>query len=164
MPQVSFVADVFVPKLGVGTGLVIMSFRACALGRAKCCPIIEGYERAFGLEGPTTLSDMHNLTSVLGNDGRRKLTITAPGCARLTADELSIVAMFAAAQADDAAGRDAHLLWLLAKSPGKQVSALVSRIADTFARHGLRIKAPPAVVQTRMPPREALIVQDGGRA
>lgn len=164
MPNVSFVADVFVPQLGVGAGLVMMSFRACALGRAKCCMIIEGYERAFGLEGPATLSDMHDLTSVLGNDGRRKLTITAPGCARLTADELSIVAMFAAAQADDAAGRDAHLLWLLAKSPGKQVSTLVSRIAGTFARHGLNIKAPPAVVQTRMPPREMLIVQDGGHA
>ena len=164
MPHVSFVAGVLVPKLGLGTGLVMMSFRACALGRTECCAIVEGYERAFGLDGPATLSDMQNLTSVLGNDGRRKLTITAPGCARITADELSIVAMFAAAQADDAAGRDAHLLWLLAKSPGRQVSALVSRIADTFGRHGLHIKAPPAVVQIRVPPREALIVQDGGRA
>ena len=159
-----FVADVHVPQLGTGAGLALWGFRVCALRGIKCCAIVQGFKSAFGDEAPSVLSDMLAFARVVGFDGRRKVTVALPDCTRVTADEISITAMFAAAQAQDAGARDAHLLWILARSPTDEVSQLVARIADAFARQGLRIMAPPTVARTRASQRPSLSVAAGGRA
>ena len=159
-----FVSDTYVPRLGVGTGLALWGFRVCALRGVRCCAIVQGFRRAFGDEAPGVLSDMLAFARVVGFDGRRKVTVALPDCARVTADEVSITAMFAAAQAQDAGARDAHLLWILARSPTDEVSQLVARIADAFARQGLRIAAPPTAARTKASERPSLSVAAGGRA
>lgn len=159
-----FVSDTYVPRLGAGTGLALWGFRVCALRGVRCCAIVQGFRRAFGDEAPGVLSDMLAFARVVGFDGRRKVTLGKPDCARMTADEVSIAAMFAAAQAHDAAARDAHLLWILAKPPTDEVCELVTRIADAFAAQGLRIVPPPAVVATQAAAKPSLSVAAGGRA
>lgn len=154
MPGGSFVSNFTLPELGIGAGFALWGFRGCALRCSGCCAMIQGFERAFGEEAGTVLSGMRTLVRAIGYDGRRKVTLSKPGCARVTADEISIAAMFAAAQTHNTAARDAHLVWLLARQPSQELSDLATRIADSFVRAGLRIVAPAAEVgpQAAAPP------------
>ena len=159
----SFLDDTYLPELGKGSGLAIWGFRACAMGGAGCCTIVRGFEHAFGGDGPPMLGHMLALARFIGHDGRRKVSLAMPGCARITRDELSILTVFAAAQMHDDALRDAHLTWLTARSPDHATADLVDSLAGAFARHGYDI-ALPQPVMSRPARTGTLMAVDGGRA
>lgn len=141
----NFLEDTYLPELGLGAGIAIWGFRACAMGGAGCCTIIRGFERAFGADGAPLLGEMLALARFIGHDGRRKVSLAMPGCARITRDELSLLTVFSAAQMQDEALRDAHLTWLTARSPCTAVCSLTDHIAKSFALHGYDITLPRAV-------------------
>ncbi|MEO0550454.1 MAG: hypothetical protein AAFZ91_11085 [Pseudomonadota bacterium] len=142
MSESGFLHGIHIPDLGLGAGIALWSFRACARGGAKCCSIIRGFEKTFGGDGPNALASMLEFTKSLGNDGRRSILLATPGCARVTADELSVVACLSAAQSKDSALCDAHLSWLFAGAPPQDFSETVFHIADYFSAYGLRVIAP----------------------
>lgn len=161
MTSDGFLVDVFLPELGLGAGVALWSFRACARGGAKCCAIVRGFQETFGDRGPKALDQVIALTKTLGTDGGRYIKLAMPGCARVTADELSIVAVLSSAQARDRALCDAHLSWLLAGPPPQALSDTAHEIADHFSMSGLQIIAPNLEIKTQRPPSRRLAVVPG---
>lgn len=159
----TFVTDTYLPELGKASGLAIWGFRACAMGGAGCCTIVRGFENAFDTDGAPVLGHMLAMARFIGHDGRRKVSLAMPGCARITRDELSLLTVFAAAQMHDEALRDAHLTWLTAKSPDTAIISLADSIASTFAHHGYDIALPYPMIN-RPPRAGTLHAVAGGRA
>ena len=87
-----------------------------------------------------------------------------PGCARLSGDELSIVACLAAAQTGDRALADAHLSWLMARPADDELTGTVADIASEFAGVGLYIDMPDIAVSRPRARRTPFSVVSGGRA
>lgn len=160
----AFVEGLSVPELGFAAGFALWGFRACARGQVMCCAVIHGFERVFGDDAPNVLAALFSLSSLLGARGRRKIGLAAPGCAGVTSDELSLAALFAAAQAGDGERRDAHLAWLFAgRGPDAAVRS-VDRLGLLFTKHGLALRSPDLTLSA--PPRAAagLVAHAGGRA
>ena len=168
MSAAQFINDLYLPDLGIGTGFALWGFRACASGKSRCQAVSQGYERAFGHDAPGALADMLSLVRCLGRAGRRKISIAPPGCARMTADEVSIAAMLSAAQRRHDEERDAHATWLLAQAPVTDTLSLVDRIADLFSVYDMTLTAP--LSEFAMPlagsraPALALVHSAAGRA
>lgn len=164
----SFVEGVFLPDLGLGTGIAIWGFRACASGHSQCPPVTKGFDRVFGDRGPEALADVLQLARIFGFEGRRTISIALPGCGRMTADELSMAAMLAAAQqgADDE--RDNHATWLLGQRPRDHVCDVVERIAETFGEYDLAMAKPDVTITCNRTLADghmtALFALEGGRA
>lgn len=145
MSESGFLEDVYLPELGMGAGTAIWGFRACALGHAKCCCLVRGFEQLFGPDdGGPMLGDMLKLARNLGHEGRRKIKLAMPGCAKVSHDETSLLQAFEASQACDVALRDAHLSWLYACPAPQEALALTERLAMGFMKHALMIEAPKA--------------------
>lgn len=163
-----FVDGVFLPDFGLGTGIAVWGFRACASGHGRCPPVTRGFDEAFGARGPEALADIMQLVRIFGFAGRRQISIAMPGCGRMTADELSMAAMLAAAQAGHREERDAHATWLFGCRPQPHVGDVVDRIAHLFAEYELQMDRPDVTVDIvntppdRVPP--ALVALQGGRA
>lgn len=162
----AFVDGITVPDLGFAAGMALWGFRACARGQVMCCAVIHGFERVFGDDAPMALAALYALSRTLGTRGRRTVSLAAPGCAGVTADELSLAALFAAGQAGDAEKRDAHLAWLFAGGAPAAAARAADRLGLVFAKHGLAIRAPDLAVSAPAPTprRGTLTVHAGGRA
>lgn len=163
MRDSAFVTDTYLPDLGTGSGIAIWGFRACAMGGAGCCTIVRGFENAFAGDGAPVLGSMLALARFIGHDGRRKVSLAMPGCARITRDELSLLAAFGAAQMQDEALRDAHLTWLTARAPDEAMTSVTDHIAVSFLIHGYQIGLPEAPPQ-RAPRPGTLRALAAGRA
>lgn len=163
-----FVDGVFLPDFGLGTGIALWGFRACASGHSRCWAITNGYEKIFGTRGPEALADVLQLARIFGFEGRRKISVATPGCGRLTADELSMAAMFAAAQLGEEEERDSHVTWLFGRRPAAHVGKVVDRIAEIFLDYDLHMGKPDVTVTFCKGLHEGhardLMVLDGGRA
>lgn len=144
----AFVRGLTVPELGFGAGFALWGFRACARGQVMCCAVIHGFERMFGDDAPAVLSNLLALARMMGGKGRRKIGLAMPGCAGVTADEVSVAALLAAAQAGETEKRDAHLAWLFAGPAPEAASAAADRVGRLFLKHGLSLRAPEAALPT----------------
>ena len=157
--------DVLLPELGTGAGIAVWGFRACARGGAGCCAVINGFAHAFGpMIGPVVLERMLDFARHVGHRGGRTVALAMPGCARLSGDELSILACLAAAQTGDRALTEAHLSWLMARPADEELTATVAEIASEFAGVGLHIDMPNVAVSRPRARRTVLSVVAGGRA
>lgn len=130
-----FIENKLITDLGFGSGFALWGFRAIASGKTECRHFTVGFNRAFSIDndvirsqhGGTTgrlaMNALKSFSYQLGTLGKRKIILSSSGTLNVTADELSIIAALAAAQA----GRDdvchLHLTWLLAHSD------------TTYARH-----------------------------
>lgn len=141
MGQHSF-SDIFLPDLGPASGLIILGFRSHAFGCSDRCCVRSGFGAALGQDADEALGDLLVFTRIISAEGSRRIGLTAPGCARMTADELSVICAFAAAQAWDTVARDIHLKRLLAGPIPASLPILVTRLSDTFAGHGLAFEVP----------------------
>ena len=161
-----YLDDLTTEDLGFGAGFVLWGFRACARGKAQCPVIVRGYHQMFGEVGLCVLTALLGFARVLGVEGRRTLTLAAPGSARMTADELSIVAAFAAAQARETDKLDAHLAWLMAGAPHGKATMAADHIGHHFAARGLEIRSPQLEASPMIPATASagFVVHAGGRA
>ena len=121
---------------------MILGFRAHAFGHSDCCAVQSGYKAALSQDADAVLAELLVFARLMGHEGHRKISLTAPGCCRLTRDEVSIAGAFHAAQAWDEFDLDAHLSWLLAGPVPRRIMNVVTSIADSFAGHGLAFEAP----------------------
>lgn len=137
-------SDIVLPELGHATGLALLGFRAFAFGKEGCFCVQNGYRQALGADSKGALEAMGRLVSALAKEGRRRVMLSAPGCGRLTRDEVSITCALAAAQAWDSGALDAHLSWLLATTVPPLVADAATDIGDVFAAQGLAFTAPEA--------------------
>lgn len=160
----AFVDGMSVPELGFASGFALWGFRACARGQVMCCAVIHGFERVFDDDAPAVLANLLALARMMGGKGRRKIGLAMPGCAGITADELSLAALLAAAQTGEAEKRDAHLAWLFAGPAPANAAAAADSIGALFFKRGLMMRAPDLVVSAPMAGVPDLRVHAGGRA
>ncbi|MEO1043723.1 MAG: hypothetical protein AAFX52_15690 [Pseudomonadota bacterium] len=137
-------SDVTLPELGTGTGLVLIGFRASVFGQAGCFCVQSGFAASFGQDARPILVDILTCARVLGEEGTRKIGLSAPGQSRMTRDEVSLVCAFSAAQAWDHVALAAHLSWLADRPAAPRLIEVITTIADDFAGFGLAIHAPLA--------------------
>ena len=160
----TFVGGVTLPGLGTGAGFALRSFRAMASGCNGCNVLCRGFDRAFGDNGPRAFDEMRQFTKLLGNAGARRIHLALSGCCRVTADELSVVAVLAAAQDHEYERCKAHLCWLMGgREDGAAVTA-ACRIASVFRVAGLQINAPSIELLMETKPRRGTVLSEVGHA
>ena len=138
----TFISSMRMPDIGSGAGYALWAFRASAIGHSNCPALVKGYAEAFGDLGRLALGGVRLLAHELGTTGGRRVSIAAPGCCRVTADELSIVALLSGAQSNDDALCDAHLAWLLCGGDPSMARAAAASIGSVFLRAGFFISRP----------------------
>ena len=136
--------------LSHGEHMLLWAFRAAAFGAGDCRLVRRQFEESCGPLGIEALTALTVFVRELGLSGRRKITLAAPGSYRLTRDEQSVLALFAAAQAEDYARLDAHLAWLLADDPRAPFPAAACLVAQALAMSGYVLRLPP--IEAARPP------------
>ena len=82
--------------LSHGEHMLLWAFRAAAFGAGDCRLVRRQFEESCGPLGIEALTALTVFVRELGLSGRRKITLAAPGSYRLTRDEQSVLALFAA--------------------------------------------------------------------
>lgn len=142
MPQPDPAAPDRLDELLQGEHMVLWAFRAIAMGAADCRLVRRQFDIACGPAGSEALAALNVFVRELGLNGRRKVTLAAPGSARVTQDEQLILAIFAAAQAEDYGRLEAHLAWLLADTPRRPFAAAACLTAQALGMNGFILRLP----------------------
>ena len=136
--------------LSHGEHMLLWAFRAAAFGAGDCRLVRRQFEESCGPLGIEALTALTVFVRELGLSGRRKITLAAPGSYRLTRDEQSVLALFAAAQAEDYARLDAHLAWLLGDDPRAPFPAAACLVAQALSMRGYVLRLP--TIEAARPP------------
>ena len=131
------------PQLGCGAGYALWAFRAAAMGHFDCPALVRGFDRLFEDQSAAARSALLHFTRTIGTHGHRRISLAEPGCCGVTSDELSVVAVLAAAQRKDDKRRDAHLLWLLGRRDFPVAATTADAVGAAFKTVGLAIDQPP---------------------
>ncbi len=146
-------APLTLPQLSFGAGFALWGFRACASGRGGCSSLIRGYQNTLGHDGLAALEALLTLAQALGFEGRRKVTLGAPGLLHPTHDEMTLISALAGAQSGQGAARDAALRCLFAADPPLEAVMAADALGAVFTCHGLEIETPE--LQLGPPPQIA---------
>jgi len=134
--------DMTLPDLGIAAGMAVWGFRAAVMGTAGCHVVRWGFEQALAEDGERTLGDLVRLSREIARLGQRRIRIGCPGTSRITADEVSLAALFAAAQEGDRETARAHGTWLMAREMPEEALDLAEAISVGFAVHEMRMRMP----------------------
>jgi hypothetical protein len=116
--------------------------------------VVAAFDARLGFPGRAALGAMHMLVREIGTAGARRVSVACPGCCRMTADELSFLALLSAAQLRDHALADAHVTWLLAGRHSETARSAALAIGGMFKAAGLIIEGPPVeLIATPRAPR-----------
>lgn len=133
-----------------GEHLVLLGFRALALGHAECPTLRRTFAGLLGGDADDALMQMLAFVRVVGSAGLRRLRLHVPGCCALSDDERGVLAAVAAAQAslydaDEAPLRRALDALLGSPSPEACVFA-AQAVAAALTLSGLELplREPPA--------------------
>jgi hypothetical protein len=139
--------------LDYGEHLVLWSFRALASGRGECPVTRREFDHACGALAGEARNALFVFVQQLAMRGRRSITLAPPGCLSITRDEQLLLALFAAAQANDEDRFSAHFSWLAAapNAPPFFEAARVFTVAlglkghrlRSLMRHGAPVEYPP---------------------
>jgi hypothetical protein len=119
-----------------GERLLLRALRLLAL-RNACHGLRPHFEFACGCAGDEAYRALLVFVEQLRVTGRRRIVLSAPPATGVTADERTILAAFAAAQADDYAELDARLFDLTTAPPPASLGGAVCLVAQVFAMQGL---------------------------
>lgn len=139
MPASRFLSNVFLPELGMGAGYFLLGFRALARGAGGCCTLRRTFRDGFGSTSGAVMSAIAELVSALGWEGRRKVTLSVPGSARLTPDELTLVCTLADAIKGDVAMMSSHMEWLFGRPVSNEAVEIMSKIGHYFRQAELLV-------------------------
>lgn len=148
-----FIENKSITDLGFGGGFALWRFRAIASSKMTCRHFTAGFNRAFsidnddvksqhgGTSGRLAMNALKSFSYQLEALGKRKIILSSSGTLNVTADELSIVAALAAAQA----GRDdvchLHLTWFLAHSDTTYAKHAAMTYGIICAKAGINIES-----------------------
>jgi hypothetical protein len=128
--------------LGRGGELLIGVLRRIAAGQDCAALTRRDFAVTFHGDADEVFATFRAFLQSLAHGGRRKLRVGLPGACRVTPDETAIIALIAAAQADDEARLDAHLCWL-ARCEAQLLVAMMSRaLATALTVHGQWLTLP----------------------
>lgn len=121
-----------------GERLLLRTARALALD-IDCRGFRSQFEDACGWAGPEAFRALSVFIAQVGLKGRRRLTISLPGDARVTSDEDLLLAAFASAQAEDYRGLEAGLRRLLGCEAQRPMGAAACMVGQALAMNGLAL-------------------------
>jgi hypothetical protein len=154
-------APVWLRDLTQGEHLLLWAFRAAAFGKPDCPIVRRTYDMSCGFAGLEALSAIKVFVSELRRRGRREVKVALPGTFALSRDEQLLISVFAAAQAQDYARMEAHLIWLTGRDAGPPFGAAACLVAEALGMSGFVLRLPPIAGGTGSP---VLEVWDGGEA
>ena len=140
-------------RLRGGERLLLRTLRLLAL-RTACHSLKAPFEAACGCAGDEAYRALAVFVEQLRVNGRRRIALSAPLARTLTEDEQTILAAFAAAQADDDRTLDERLMDLTASVPPVSLGAAACLVAQVFAMQGL-------VLVSRFRSSQALVAVPG---
>ncbi len=141
-PMSPYVAD-----LTEGEHMIVWSLRRIAVAKTWCPLIDFELARIFKKHQGDVRAAFQQLVSILADHGRRRLRLGLPGMPTLTVDEKLILAILAAAQAQEPIRLKAHLTWLLGRSETQKLFPVVTVIAAGLALNGFPIRTPQNTLQ-----------------
>lgn len=144
-------------SLGDGEQLILWAFRMVAVGRSGCPGLRRAFVETCGAGGEEAFISLFTFARYIGHRARRPIRLRTPGCQETTADEQSLLALFAAARDGFGGGRDdrlrAHFSWLVEGPPSEAVILMVKVVAQALHDAGAPLREPaPAFAP---PPRVA---------
>lgn len=111
---------------------------ACSPG---CRMIHREFKHAFGTRVEEAARVFEQVLLCLSK-GVRPITMGRPGHIELTHDEQSLLALFAAAQADDEARFRAHACWLMGHGRIESLYEYARLLGDILRERGLQFRTP----------------------
>jgi hypothetical protein len=130
-------------SLGTGARMLIHGVRRMAFGGDSCPITRREFAAALGASADDALAAFRCFFRAVAAFGRRRLAIGFPGAGTVTHDERLLVAVFAAAQANEQDRLAAHLRWLTAGGEHRVLAATAAVIGKALAAAGHDL-APPA--------------------
>ncbi len=145
-------------RLNAAEHTLLLILRAVVTDKAQRLGCTGVMREFCGHQAQETLDILNVLIQRIALLGRREVRMGQPGMTGMTRDEQLLLAMFASAQANDYPRLSAHLTFLLGREPDAGFIAGAACVADTFLRHGGRLRLPtvqsPHVADPiRKPPR-----------
>lgn len=147
-------------ELTRGEHLVLWAFRAMAFGAGGGGLVRRQFDDMCGPVAAEAQAAIQVFVCELGRTGRRKVSVAAPGSFRLTRDEQLVLAVFAAAQAEDYHRLEAHLAFLLGEPAREPFPAAACLAAEALALNDLVLRMPHAELRPA-PATRAADVADG---
>ncbi|MFN0025057.1 MAG: hypothetical protein ACKVS5_14275 [Parvularculaceae bacterium] len=144
----TFIKTMNIHDLGVGPALALRAFRSMAAG-CDHADLVRRFDEVFGFAGRAALGAMHMLVKEIGVAGGRRVAVACPGCCKLTADELSVLALLSAAQERNDPLIEAHAAWLMAGQPAATARAAAIAVSAVFKIAGLTLARPPVEISAR---------------
>ncbi len=139
------VKTVKLPDLGAGGCILIWTFRGLVADERNKPTLLKGYTDYFGDQGEIVLDAVQNTVYTIGRSGGRPLSLSKPGCCCVSADELSIVGVFAACFHNDTARYNAYLDWLMSKDRRQSAKHAIDDAMRLFQQSNIQIDHPPSI-------------------
>jgi hypothetical protein len=157
-PHARIVAEIAPPdedfaRLERAEQLIVWTLRAIAIGHGDCPTLRRMFALTFGPEADDAFLGFFVTVRTLGWCGRRKLSLHAPGCMRVSADERAILALFTQTQAAMADGDETEVRLSLARllDSGATEPVLLSlqAVAGALEVNGYTLPRPRPAPATR---------------
>jgi hypothetical protein len=142
MTETSETLPTHLRDLTQGEHLLLWAFRAAAAGKPDCPIVRRTFDMSCGFAGLEALSALQVFVGELRRRGRREVRIGLPGTFALTRDEQLLIAVFAAAQAQDYGRMEAHLVWLTGQEARPPFGAAACMVAQALAMSGFLLRLP----------------------
>lgn len=119
--------------------LLVWSWRKIVSSHGNCPGIEREFTEWAGEAGHDMLLTYAAFLKALGHGSRRPLTIGHPGLLAFTPDERQVIALLAAAQAEDDVRLRAHLEWLIRSDCQCTATIAARTFARLLADHGVNL-------------------------
>lgn len=124
------------PTLGADlpptTRFALLAMRTAVAGEDGCPAYRAAFDRACGAAARQGEAALSLLVRLIALHGRRRVSVAPPASWRLTRDEQSFAAAFEAARTGHAAAVEAHLSWLLARTPPPTLTSALELLAQAL--------------------------------
>ncbi|MGN6209549.1 hypothetical protein [Asticcacaulis sp.] len=132
-------------NLGYAGHFIVWVMRTAVACAPECRMIHREFSHAFGPHVEAGAKAFERVLLALAK-GTRPIILARPGHVHMTHDELSLLALFAAAQSGDEARCLAHARWLMGKGRPEPLYEAVADLGKCLARNGRTLcPAPDAV-------------------
>ncbi len=125
---------------GDAEDFLVRAWRKMAAGRADCPVLAQDFAGVCGNRAPDLRTAMTGFLGALASTARRKLLIGYPGCLVRTQGERQLLALLAAAQADNDEAVEAHLRWLVKPERRAAVTLALMVFARMLLINGVRLE------------------------
>ncbi|MFT4090958.1 MAG: hypothetical protein QM645_09510 [Asticcacaulis sp.] len=131
---------------------LIWALRTSVACSTQCRTLHREFSHAFGVQMDEGIIAFHKTLTLLAR-GRRKMLLGRPGHIETTTDELSLLALFAAAQKGDEVRFLAHGRWIMGAEPPEALYAATRVMVQLLGGRGyaLRDLCLPAVGRPQVP-------------